>query len=88
MVQYLVLESAAHCSRVVQWSDVVGILEALEACEILSSSDSTSLKEAYPGVKSSVHRVVVSNATDGDAVEANELMEQASSMCTRLLPNL
>ena len=88
VVQYLVLKHADHYPDVGRWSDVVRILEALEACRILSSSDATSLKEAYLGLRSSVHRAAVSNASDGDSVETDELMKQASAVCTRLLPNL
>ena len=88
VVQYLVLKHAAHYPDVGRWSDVVRILEALEACRILSSSDANSLKEAYLGLRSSVHRAAVSNASDGDSVETDELMKQASAVCTRLLPNL
>ena len=88
VVQYLVLKHAAHYPDVGRWSDVVRILEALEACRILSSSDANSLKEAYLGLRSSVHRAAVSNASDGDSVETDDLMKQASAVCTRLLPNL
>jgi glutamate-ammonia-ligase adenylyltransferase len=88
VVQYLVLKHAALYPSVGRWSDVVRILEALEACEILGSSDANSLKEAYLGLRSSVHRAAVSNASDSDSVETDELMEQASAVCTRLLPNL
>ena len=88
VVQYLVLKHAAHYPELGRWSDVVRILEALEACRILSSSDANSLKEAYLGLRSSVHRAAVSNASDGDSVETDELMKQASAVCTRLLPNL
>ena len=88
VVQYLVLKHAAHYPDVGRWSDVVRILEALEACRILSSSDANSLKEAYLGLRSSVHRAAVSNASDSDSVETDELMKQASAVCTRLLPNL
>ena len=85
VVQYLVLKHAAHYPDVGRWSDVVRILEA---CRILSSSDANSLKEAYLGLRSSVHRAAVSNASDGDSVETDDLMKQASAVCTRLLPNL
>jgi len=88
VVQYLVLKHAALYPNVGRWSDVVRILEALEACEILGSSDANSLKEAYLGLRSSVHRAAVSNASDSDSVETDELMKQASAVCTRLLPNL
>ena len=88
VVQYLVLEYAAHYPDVRRWSDVVRILEALEAGRILSSSDANSLKEAYLGLRSSVHRAAVSNASDGDSVETDDLMKQASAVGTRLLPNL
>ena len=88
VVQYLVLKHAAHYPELGRWSDVVRILEALEACRILSSSDANSLKDAYLGLRSSVHRAAVSNASDGDSVETDELMKQASAVCTRLLPNL
>ena len=88
VVQYLVLKHAAHYPDVGRWSDVVRILEALEACRILSSSDANSLKEAYLGLRSSVHRAAVSNASDGDSVETDDLMKQASAVCMRLLPNL
>ena len=88
VVQYLVLKHAARYPDVGRWSDVVRILEALEACEILSSSDANSLKEAYLGLRSSVHRAAVSNASDSDSVEADGLMKQASAVCTRLLPSL
>ena len=43
VVQYLVLKHAAHYPDVGRWSDVVRILEALEAGRILSSSDANSL---------------------------------------------
>ena len=85
VVQYLVLKHAAHYPDVGRWSDVVRILEA---CRILSSSDANSLKDAYLGLRSSVHRAAVSNASDGDSVETDDLMKQASAVCTRLLPNL
>ena len=85
VVQYLVLKHAAHYPDVGRWSDVVRILEA---CRILSSSDANSLKEAYLGLRSSVHRAAVSNASDGDSVETDDVMKQASAVCTRLLPNL
>ena len=85
VVQYLVLKHAAHYPEVGRWSDVVRILEA---CRILSSSDANSLKEAYLGLRSSVHRAAVSNASDGDSVETDDVMKQASAVCTRLLPNL
>ena len=85
VVQYLVLKHAAHYPDVGRWSDVVRILEA---CRILSSSDANSRKEAYLGLRSSVHRAAVSNASDGDSVETDDLMKQASAVCTRLLPNL
>ena len=88
VVQYLVLKHAAHYPDVGRWSDVVRILEALEACRILSSSDASSLKEAYLGLRSSVHRAAVSNASDGDSVETDDLMKQASAACARLLQNL
>ena len=88
VVQYLVLKHAAHYPDVGRWSDVVRILEALEACRILSSSDANSLKEAYLGLRSSVHRAAVLNASDGDSVETDDVMKQASAVCTRLLPNL
>ena len=88
VVQYLVLKHAAHYPDVGRWSDVVRILEALEACRILSSSDANSLKEAYLGLRSSVHRAAVSNASGGDSVETDDVMKQASAVCTRLLPNL
>ena len=88
VVQYLVLKHAAHCPDVGCWSDVVRILEVLEACKILSSSDANSLKESYLGLRSSVHRAAVSSASDGDSVETDELMKQASAVCARLLPNL
>ena len=88
VVQYLVLKHAAHYPDVGRWSDVVRILEALEACRILSSSDANSLKDAYLGLRSLVHRAAVSNASDGNSVETDELMKQASAVCTRLLPNL
>ena len=88
VVQYLVLKYAAHSPDGGSWSDVVRILEALEACRILSSSDASSLKEAYLGLRSLVHRAAVSNASDGNSVETDELMKQASAVCTRLLPNL
>ena len=88
VVQYLVLKNASLYPDLGRWSDVVRILEALEACEILSPSDANSLKEAYLGLRSSVHRAAVSNASDGDSVETDELMKQASAVCTRLLPNL
>ncbi len=88
VVQYLVLKHAAHYPDVGRWSDVVRILEALEARRILSSSDASSFKEAYLGLRSSVHRAAVSNASDGDSVETDELMKQASAACARLLPNL
>jgi len=88
VVQYLVLKHTERYSDVGRWSDVVRILEALEACRILSSSDANSLKEAYLGLRSSVHRAAVSNASDGDSVETDELMKQASAVCARLLPNL
>ena len=88
VVQYLVLKHAAHYPDVGRWSDVVRILEALEAGRILSSSDANSLKDAYLGLRSSAHRAAVSNASDGDSVETDELMKQASAVCTRLLPNL
>ena len=85
VVQYLVLKHAAHYPDVGRWSEVVRILEA---CRILSSSDANSLKEAYLGLRSSVHRAAVSNASDGDSVETDDVMKQASAVCTRLLPNL
>ena len=85
VVQYLVLKRAAHYPDVGRWSDVVRILEA---CRILSSSDANSLKEAYLGLRSSVHRAAVSNASDGDSVETDDVMKQAGAVCTRLLPNL
>ena len=44
VVQYLVLKHAAHYPELGRWSDVVRILQALEACRILSSSDASSLK--------------------------------------------
>lgn len=88
VVQYLVLKTALLYPDVGRWSDVVRILEVLEACEILSPSDANSLKEAYLGLRSSVHRAAVSNTADGDSVETDELMKQASAVCTRLLPNL
>ena len=88
MVQYLVLKYAALYPDVGRWSDVVRILEALKACEILSSSDANSLKEAYLGLRSSVHRAAVSNAPERDSVETDGLMKQASGVCTRLLPDL
>ena len=67
---------------------MVRILEVLEACKILSSSDANSFKEAFLGLRSSVHRDAVSSVFDGDSVEIDELMKQASAVCTRLLPNL
>ena len=88
VVQYLVLKTASLYPDVGRWSDVVRILEALEACAILSPSDANSLKEAYLDLRSSVHRAAVSNALDGDSVETDELMKQASAVCTRLLLNL
>ena len=88
VVQYLVLKNASLYPDLGRWSDVVRVLEALEACEILSPCDANSLKEAYLGLRSSVHRAAVSNASDGDSVETDELMKQASAVCTRLLPNL
>jgi glutamate-ammonia-ligase adenylyltransferase len=88
VVQYLVLKNAAHYPDVGRWSDVVRILEALEACEILSSSDANSLEEAYLGLRSSVHRAAVSSASDSDSAEADQLMKQASAVCRRLLSNL
>ena len=88
VVQYFLFKHAAHCRDVGRWSEMVRILEALEVCEILISSDANSLKEAYLGLQSSVHRAAVSNASDGDTVETDELMKQASAVCTRLLPNL
>ena len=88
VVQYLVLKHAAHYPDVGPWSDVVRILKALEACRILSSSDANSRNEAYLGLRSSVHQAAVSNASDGDSVETDDLMKQASAVCTRLLPYL
>ena len=88
MVQYIVLKNASHYPGVGCWSDVVRIDEVLKACEMLSSSDARSLKEASLDLRSSVHRVAVSNASGGDSVETDELMKQASAVCTRLLPNL
>ena len=88
MVQYRVVKHAAHYPDVGHWLDVVRILEALEACKILSSRDANSLKESYLGLRSSVHRAAVSSASDGDSVETDELMKQASAVCARLLPNL
>ena len=87
VVHYLVFKHAAHYPDVGRWTDVVRILEALEACIILSSSDAISLKEAYLGLRSSVHRAAVSNVSDGDSVETAEFMKQASAACARLLPN-
>ena len=88
VVQYLVLKYAADHPDVGRWSDVVRILEALEACDVLSSSDANSLKEAYLGLRSSVHRAAVSNASDSDSAKADELMKRARAVCTGLLPNL
>ena len=49
VVQYLVLKYAAHYPDAGHWSDVVRILEALEAFEILSAGDVNSGREAYLG---------------------------------------
>ena len=85
VVQYLVLKHAAHYPDVGRWSDVVRILEALEACRILSSSDANGLKEVCIRLAVvSASGAAVSNASDGDSVETDELMKQASAVCTRL----
>ena len=42
VVQYLVIKYAAHYPDAGRWSDLVRILEALEAFEILSSGDVNS----------------------------------------------
>ena len=88
VVQYLVLKYAAQFPDMGRWSDVVRIVEALETCQILSESDANRLKEAYLGLRSSVHRAAMSHATDSDVIHADELMKQASTVCARLLPNL
>ena len=80
MVQYLVLKHAANYPDVGHWSDAVRILEVLEARKILSSSDANSLKEAYLGLRSSAHRAAVSSVSDGDSVETDKLMKQASAV--------
>ncbi len=49
VVQYLVLKYAAHYPDAGRWSDVVRILEALKAFEILSSGDVNSGREAHLG---------------------------------------
>ena len=88
VVQYLVLKYAWQHPDVCLWSDVVRIVDALEGCQALIPSDAETLKEAYLGLRSSVHRAAMSNATDTDSAQADELMKQAGAVCARLLPNL
>ena len=88
VVQYLVLKYARQRADLCRWSDVVRILGELETCQILTPSETDGLREAYLGLRASVHRTAMSHANDADSVLADQLMRRASEICARLLPNL
>ena len=82
------LKYARQRADLCRWSDVVRILGELETCQILTPSETDGLREAYLGLRASVHRTAMSHANDADSVLADQLMRRASEICARLLPNL
>jgi len=88
VVQYLVLKYAASHPQICRWSDVVRILDSLEAAGILSKDNANSLRDAYLQLRAATHRIAMSYDTEDDLAKATESMASARANCANLLPNL
>ena len=88
VVQYLVLKHAASHPQICRWSDVVRILDSLEAAGILSKDNANSLRDAYLQLRAATHRIAMSYDTEDDLAKARESMASARANCANLLPNL
>jgi len=60
-VQYAVLAYGHVSPAVTQWSDVVRILESLEAEDVMSSSHAEQLRAAYLEYRSVVHTAALAD---------------------------
>lgn len=62
VVQYAVLAHAARLPSLTQWSDVVRILESLEATSVMTATEASDLRAAYLAMRSAVHRAALADS--------------------------
>jgi glutamate-ammonia-ligase adenylyltransferase len=59
IVQFKVLSGAHAQERLLQWSDVVRLLDCLQECELLGSADAELLRKAYCVYRERTHRAAL-----------------------------
>ena len=80
IVQFLVLANANAVPSITRWTDMVRLLEALRAADLIPAADAGLLRDAYCHYRAQVHRCalleapaivpVAENAAESSAISA------------------